>query len=227
MIGSKNFLLLFTIILQSFFVIAQNECKVLVPDLQGTYNGKCKKGLANGHGVAVGKDSYEGNFRKGYPHGEGVYKWSTGEVYDGRWKMGLKDGEGVYTFQSNGHDTIQDGIWKDDEYKGKKPQPPKVVQKEGVTRYNFRKESSEGNSIFFYIKSSGTVNRDLEELSVVSSSGSLYTNTNSIGLETVAFPVIVKITYRAWNAMHTSRHDVKFEFEIIEEGKWSVDIFNN
>ena len=85
---------------------------------------------------------------------------------------------------------------------------------------------SDGNSLFFTIKSNGTVNRDLEDLSVISSSGVVYQNTNSIGVETINFPVIVKIKFRAWNATHTERHNVTFEFEISQPGNWSVDIVN-
>ena len=94
----KYYLLGIFIILQSSFLLAQDDCKVIVPELQGTYTGKCKKGLAHGQGKAVGKDTYEGSFKKGYPHGNGTYTWSTGETYVGRWKMGESDSEGCYHF---------------------------------------------------------------------------------------------------------------------------------
>ncbi|PLX02683.1 MAG: hypothetical protein C0595_09815 [Marinilabiliales bacterium] len=221
----KYYLLGIFIILQSSFLLAQDDCKVIVPELQGTYTGKCKKGLAHGQGKAVGKDTYEGSFKKGYPHGNGTYTWSTGETYVGRWKMGERDGEGSYHFQVNGIDSIKDGIWENDKYKGPKIVTPKVIHKEAVLRYSF-KRMSDGNSLFFTIKSNGTVNRDLEDLSVISSSGVVYQNTNSIGVETINFPVIVKIKFRAWNATHTERHNVTFEFEISQPGNWSVDIVN-
>lgn len=221
----KYYLFGIIIILQSSLVFAQDGCKVLVPELQGTYTGKCKKGLANGQGKAVAKDTYEGSFRKGYPHGEGIYKWSTGEVYDGRWKMGERDGEGVYTYQVNGHDTIKKGIWKNDEYKGKKPKPPKVVHKEYVTRYNFRREG-DGNRIFIDLRINGNINRDIEDLSIGTTSGSTFENGRSIGVETMIFPVIIKLRYITWNAAHTSKHVCSFEFEIYEPGNWQVDITN-
>jgi len=91
----------FISVFQIFMVLsvlanAQNECKVLVPELSGSYFGKCKKGLAHGKGKALGIDSYDGNFRKGLPHGGGVYKWENGAIYDGDWREGLRDGKGVY-----------------------------------------------------------------------------------------------------------------------------------
>ena len=93
------------------YTYAQQNCKVLVPEIAVTYKGKCKKGLAHGKGKAVGTDVYEGQFRKGLPHGQGKYNWATGEFYLGQWKMGKRDGEGSYTFKFEGKDSIQAGIW--------------------------------------------------------------------------------------------------------------------
>ena len=39
------------------------DCKVLMPGLQGTYEGGCRSGLAQGKGIARGTDTYTGNFR--------------------------------------------------------------------------------------------------------------------------------------------------------------------
>ena len=41
-------------------VCAQETCKVLKPEISGSYLGDCKKGLANGKGIARGTDGYEG-----------------------------------------------------------------------------------------------------------------------------------------------------------------------
>ena len=63
--------------------------------LQGTYKGTCKNGLANGHGTAIGIDSYTGQFLNGYPEGNGKYTWKNGSWYDGAWKKGVDDGKGT------------------------------------------------------------------------------------------------------------------------------------
>ena len=42
----------------------QTDCKVTMPKLSGTYTGGCKKGLAQGKGIAQGVDRYEGQFYK-------------------------------------------------------------------------------------------------------------------------------------------------------------------
>lgn len=72
----------------------QNDCKVLLESISGTYEGKCKNGLAHGKGIAQGTDRYEGTFVKGLPSGRGVYKWADGSFYDGEWKDGKKEGKG-------------------------------------------------------------------------------------------------------------------------------------
>jgi hypothetical protein len=224
----KKYIMSGLLILAVLFSIssqAQIKCKVLVDSLKGTYVGKCKKGLAHGNGKAVGTDTYEGHFRKGYPDGKGVYTWASGDVYDGNWKMGQRDGEGVFKFAIQGYDSIQSGIWSNDEYKGPKPRKPLVTQKEFVTRYSFRRDG-EGDRIFIDLRRDGQPNSDIEDFSLVSSSGNYFNMGRSIGLENVVFPVLIKLKYISWNAAHTSRHNVTFEFEIFQSGKWQV-IVNN
>ena len=64
-----------------FFIVTpllSQPCSVSVDSLKGEYNGDCKKGKAEGKGTAVGIDSYKGNFKNGYPNGEGKYIWKNG-----------------------------------------------------------------------------------------------------------------------------------------------------
>ena len=90
--------ILINLIICSFLQIAitsnvvsqENEskvnCKVLVDALSDKYEGRCKKGLAHGKGIATGIDTCEGKFKNGFPHGQGVYTWKNSDVYDGNWK---------------------------------------------------------------------------------------------------------------------------------------------
>lgn len=204
---------------------AQNQCKVLVPDLVGEYVGKCKKGFANGQGKAVGKDTYEGNFKKGLPNGEGIYTWASGATYDGYWVFGERSGEGIYKYISNNADSVQAGMWKENEYLGPKPEKPIVIRKEFVTRYNFRR-NGDGDRILIDISLNGSPNRDILDFSLISTSGSYFESGRSHGIETVMFPVTVKINYVSWNVAHTSRHSATFEFEISEPGNWQINIVN-
>ena len=204
---------------------AQNDCKVLVPDLSGNYVGKCKKGFAHGKGKAVGKDTYEGSFKKGLPNGGGTYTWASGATYKGDWVYGVREGEGVYKFKYNGKDSIQSGIWDNDIYKGKKPLRPKVIYKEFVTNYNFRRDG-DGDRILTDLKLNGQPNKDILDFSIISTSGTPFELGRSHGIQYIDFPVIVKLKYISWNAAHSSRHTATFEFEIYEAGNWQIDVTN-
>jgi hypothetical protein len=113
------------------------ECKVMMTSINESYDGECKKGLANGKGKAKGTDEYDGQFRDGLPHGAGTYTWANGEVYTGGWKKGLKEGEGQLTKVDG---LIIKGFWIKDEYIGADKEPFQVLQKgPEILRLNFRR----------------------------------------------------------------------------------------
>lgn len=219
-----------TLLIAVIFLIAgglsaQNECKVLIPALNGEYQGGCKKGLANGYGEAKGVDSYKGKFKKGLPNGLGTYTWHNGGVYEGYWKSGKQNGEGVYKISLQDKDSVADGIWKNGEYIGKKQIKPEVVAKESIMSYNFRREG-DGNRITIEFRLNGQMNRELEDLDIAISSGSEFRNGANIGYEDVVFPVYIKVRYMSYNAAHTFLHPVLFEFKIEQAGRWNVLINN-
>ncbi len=96
------------------------QCHVFDKDIQGTYTGKCKNGLAEGYGVSIGKDKYEGYFHKGELSGKGKYSWGKGQwegdIYEGGWKNGLMHGTGKYTYASG---DIYEGNLKNSKRNGK------------------------------------------------------------------------------------------------------------
>jgi hypothetical protein len=100
-----------SVIILSSLAFAQNECKVLVPELQGQYKGECKKGLADGEGSAQGEEKYVGNFKKGLPHGFGVYFYKNGSNYVGSFKKGVRDGYGLLNDMSSGGKVMHYGLW--------------------------------------------------------------------------------------------------------------------
>ena len=73
-------------------------CRVLDPELQGTYAGPCVNGLAEGEGVATGTAEYRGGFQAGRKHGHGVKTWPNGDRYEGEFVADGKDGYGVYVW---------------------------------------------------------------------------------------------------------------------------------
>jgi len=109
-----------TVISFLFFIFvatgySQFNCKVLVKNLQGQYNGDCKKGLAHGQGAAKGIDRYVGSFRKGYPNGFGVYTYQDSSTFIGNFKRGVKNGYGLLNIVTKSGKIRQKyGLWMAD-----------------------------------------------------------------------------------------------------------------
>ncbi len=221
-----KFSLTFVLIFFSAMIFAQKDCKVLKPEIADSYTGGCRKGLAHGKGVATGIDRYEGHFKKGLPDGKGTYTWASGEVYTGEWKTGLRNGEGVMTLKINGKEIKKEGIWKDDEYKGRKPEKPKVIQRINVDRYTFRRVGEGNNRVLIDLYQNGMRNNDVDNYMIVSNSGYNTSLDNLKGFESIIFPVTIKVTYVTWNKMHAQKIHVIFEFTIFEPGDWLVEITN-
>jgi hypothetical protein len=54
----KKLLFLIVFIWGSYAFGQLIDCKVISPDISGSYTGDCKHGLAHGKGIAQGKDRY-------------------------------------------------------------------------------------------------------------------------------------------------------------------------
>ncbi len=225
----KNLTGLLTLLLMLNFtaaVYAQKDCKVLMPSIDSIYTGKCKKGLANGKGLAIGEDKYEGRFKKGWPDGEGTYTWSTGEVYTGHFAHGIKSGEGAYTFTINGNDTTLSGLWENDQYVGAAPKKPKVMRKVNVDTYSLIKRSDAQNKVLFNFKQNGGTNMEISDLFITADSGFEYTAGRMVGYRDVKFPVTVQLRYKTPNKLHTMVLTSIFEITIYEPGDWLVELVN-
>ena len=121
-IMKHGFFILF-LLLVTGFSFAQT-CKVIPDSLQGTYNGNCKDGLADGRGTATRTDSYSGQFKSGYPDGTGRYTWKNGSWYDGEWKHGVYEGKGTLHQAGTdiaGHEFT--GYWHGGVYLGAESKP--------------------------------------------------------------------------------------------------------
>jgi len=223
----KQICLLFILSILSVYILrAQLECKVLIPALDGEYEGKCKNGLAHGKGVARGIDTFTGTFRNGLPHGKGRYEWSTGEVYDGDWKNGLRDGEGQFIFTISGQDTTLAGLWENDKYIGPKPEKPTIIRKINIERVSFYRQG-DGAEVMMEFYLSSNLNSTIEDLSIVGSSGSEFSIGRTVGFQNIQFPFKCNVIYRTYNALMTVQRDCTLEFEITQPGNWQVKIYNN
>lgn len=81
---------------------AQTGCRVLDPELAGSYQGGCRDGLAAGYGEAKGVAEYRGEFRAGRKHGKGIKTWPSGDRYEGDFADDRKEGMGKYFWGPRG-----------------------------------------------------------------------------------------------------------------------------
>jgi hypothetical protein len=197
-----------------------SNCRVLVPELSGHYEGGCKNGLAQGQGMASGRNSYTGNFRKGYPHGKGTYTWANGDVYKGDFVMGKREGDGQLTRR----DTTIEGIWKNDVYDGPKPLKPKIVYQYNVYNTTFVR-TGEGGKLTISFWQNHMVNK-IQSLDIAGSSGTITQSGNYTNLYNIEFPFTCKITYDSWNSLRTVLNNCVLEFEIKQPGEWDLRIVN-
>lgn len=77
---------------------AQAKCLVIDLELQGSYEGGCVDGKAEGQGTAKGSATYTGGFHLGKKHGRGVKTWAWGDRYEGDFVDDYKDGWGIYAW---------------------------------------------------------------------------------------------------------------------------------
>ncbi|SDM72706.1 MORN repeat-containing protein [Daejeonella rubra] len=218
-------------------VMAQETCKVLIPEISASYEGPCKKGKAEGSGKAIGKDRYTGFFKDGLPSGKGIYSWENGDTYDGDWLKGKMDGQGIKIVKRAGKtDSVVNGFWKKDTYVGKYERPFFIHnQSSQISRIEVRKSTEE----------------DLNSISVdlVNSSGSLPAfGASSLGQKTILTDVTIlsgtfvkKVNSNDGTKVASLKLlEVEFPFkaryklgiheltvEIMEAGDWVIEAFLN
>ena len=175
-------------------------CKVLMAAVQGTYTGGCKKEKADGAGKSVGTDQYEGNFKNGYPDGEGTYTWKDGHYFVGLFKKGEKNGKGnMYYKSQNGADSIIIGFWKKDKYIGEYAEKYEVISKTSrVTKVDCYITNEKGDGLAITLHRLGGNSNDNSVpyvSSITPSRGTFYdkntqvlSNTSVTRLQQVSFP---------------------------------------
>ena len=222
------FLLLFLSVTINTVTAQTSACTVLLDSLKGTYEGDCKSGKANGTGKAVGINSYDGEFKNGYPEGKGKYTWSNGNYYYGSWKKGQKDGKGELHQFEDGKETLVTGYWKKDSYRGEYEHPYVITNVTSeIGRVQVSKMSSNETTVSVTVESlqsnsslnsssfqTGTVMtaHQVTRGQYVSKSSSALTNKEVTIFRGVIFPF--KCTFNFGNSM--------IEIEFFEKGAWDV-----
>ncbi len=220
----KKVFILFGLIWLGAFVYAQNS-PVLVPELQGKYEGKIKNGLANGKGMAVGKDKYEGYFKKGLPDGKGIYIWANGDVYEGYFKRGKLEGKGKLKFKFIEKDSILVGIFENSVYIGTKPLPDiKVIQLHNADGVLARKTADDRDVIFVHILRDARP-APISNLMVNVTSGTYTIYETYVHVENYILPLTINLRYTLPGYL-TGTIDVTVEFIMQNKGQFKVDVKN-
>jgi hypothetical protein len=98
-------------------------CRVRDPELQLSYTGGCRDGLAQGQGVARGAGGawYRGGFEAGRKSGAGVKLYPNGDGYAGEWANDRRNGQGRYEYgpRSPWRGDVYQGGWRDDQREGR------------------------------------------------------------------------------------------------------------
>jgi hypothetical protein len=227
----KNIIALLLIILASTSLIAQqsnSDCKVLLKELQGEYNGDCKKGLADGKGIAQGEHRYEGEFKKGQPHGEGKYIISETDYYVGSFKKGKRTGFGKHFTIKDGKNIIVEGDWKNGQFVDKEDKFV-TVNKSEIKRvsYIFKGDAISGsgeNKIHIYLRRGQIDARAMVNGLFMSGSSGYKIDGTNYGFGNAEFPFTGKIKFNVSSA-HYVPVSCSLEFKLLKEGNWDVFIY--
>ena len=205
----SQFLISLVLILTFNTVSSQEkeDCKVKGSELKGTYEGKCKKGLA---------------------HGLGVFKYSkVDNIYEGRFKKGMMNGEGiVYTMSNGTKEIVKKGIWKKNKYVGEKPvKPYRIERLLNVERNTVKKISEIGNKVTFNFLQNGSRN-GIRNLTMTGFSGTRIVDSYYEGYENVQFPFRCIVKYVTYNRFRTASYEARYEITIFEPGSWEIGLYN-
>ena len=239
----KKFLLIFISAFSAAGVLSQS-CIVSIDSLKGQYTGGCRNGKANGFGTAIGVDTYTGNFRNGYPDGQGKYTWKNGTWYNGNWKDGLFDGNGTFSKADEikpDSFTLMTGFWEKGKYIGKFQKPYSIVSlTNGISEINARKTTDTKAEITIAVTSTTAggsslykavlpkpklVNIDLVEGRFQQQADNETSSlTNKYTFRIVTFPFYAIFTFETTGTNPLPLPLEKIKVEISEAGNWYIQV---
>ncbi len=224
--------LFFAFVINGF---SQYDCKVLVENLSGQYNGECKKGLANGEGSAKGIDTYVGNFKKGLPNGFGVYTYENGSNFIGKFRKGLKDGYGLQNTITEAGDLVQDyGLWMADSLLV--PNDSRALFKVNLSKGikivdpKLTRDITTKNQVWINFQVDGIPDKSvIIESSEISSGKKIDTKERSLNTliafdDIKEFPVTVKLKYQIRKTEQLFMVDCQTEIVLFTAGMWEINI---
>jgi len=95
-----------------------DELKPFMSFVKESYEGEYKDGKMHGNGIYryASGDVYEGEWKDGKKHGRGMCRYASGNVYEGEYKDGKMHGRGMYRYASG---NVYEGEYKDDKRHGR------------------------------------------------------------------------------------------------------------
>lgn len=201
------------------------KCKVELESINASYDGDCKKGMAEGIGTARGEDTYVGEFKKGLPHGQGRYIWSDGNYYSGDFRKGTPEGYGEKVIKRPGLlDSLVIGYWKSGAYVGRYESAYDIGNNKNVRRVRISKVAETPNQIKIFVTTTNGFPIPLESIE-----GSDSRNTQNeftaeyFGWKNVQFPFRDgRVSYQFKKMDGVGIQDCFAEFEIFTPGSWDV-----
>ena len=106
------------------------------------YEGEWRDGKYHGQGVLTLADGrrYEGEYRDGKKNGQGVFTWPDGRRYEGAWRDSKRHGLGAQTWPNG---VRYEGEWRDGKFHGQgvltKPARVRVVEGEHTGDWSYYK----------------------------------------------------------------------------------------
>jgi len=203
------------------------ELRPLSTFTQDEYDGYFKKGIPHGLGKYTwhNGDVYEGNFKNGLQSGYGKYTWANGDVYEGAWLLGVKNGNGKIVTSKG---ITQTGKWYKDIYTGDAQAteaPYKILSKRNVRTIRIsEKTNSATNNIEIVFKREGRTYHEMENLSLIGSSGTIINSSSYTAYESFIAPFKGKIMFTAPDDFYRSTYQCEFTFEITKQGSWLIEI---
>ncbi|PCE63573.1 MORN repeat-containing protein [Sediminicola luteus] len=195
---------------------ANAQCKVLKKEIADFYKGDCQKKKAHGTGIAKGVDTYEGEFYKGLPHGQGTYTHASGAIYIGQFKKGKKHGKGTLALPDK---PVIKGYWDNDDYIGTEITPYKVIRKSPFVEDLIFNRKKGRDQIILTVTVYGEVRDGILNISPTEGSHSLATHEKlRTTLQSVVFPYTAKFTFTYEGANYDA------EFRITHGGTWGITI---
>ena len=167
-------------------------------------------------------DTYEGNFKNGYPDGEGKYTWQNGNNFTGTFKKGIKIGKGEMRFlRKSREDSVVIGFWEKDNYHGQYEKPYDFINTGNeITYKNVAHHTNSGSQSVRISMESGVLatadisNFTIRDGSYVRTNTTELTRTKIIEFQTVVFPF--RVEFRLEKG--------PIEIAFYEDGEWNVEL---